>query len=64
LSSANEFNWLKKCPGVVAEGGGNTATRPTQLTLRQAKLLTPSQRVTLAEWSVLLQMEELERKSI
>ena len=58
------INWLKKCPGVVSEGGGNTVTRPNQLTPRQAKLLNPSQRVTLAEWSLLLQTEELERTKI
>lgn len=55
------ISWLKKCPGVIAEGGGNTVTNPSQLTSRQAKLLTPTQRVTLAEWSLLLQTEELER---
>ena len=55
------INWLKKCPGVISEGGGNTVTKPQQLTPRQAKLLTPTQRVTLAEWSLLLQTEELER---
>jgi hypothetical protein len=49
------ITWLKKCPGIVAEGGGNTITKPNQLTPRQAKLLTLTQRVTLAEWSVLLQ---------
>ena len=58
------INWLKKCPGVISEGGGNTVTKPQQLTPRQAKLLTPTQRVTLAEWSLLLQTEELERTKV
>ena len=66
LEKQREWNrtyvqWLKRCPGVVSEGGGNTITRPDQLTMRQSKLLNPTQRVTLAEWSLLLQTEELER---
>ena len=55
------LNWLRKCPGVVAEGGSvQNLTRPDRLTPKQAKVLTAQQRVVLAEWSVLLQSEELE----
>ena len=56
------LEWLRKCPGVVldAGNGGRKVTRPDQLTMKQARALTAQQRLILAEWSVLLQSEDLE----
>jgi hypothetical protein len=60
------LDWLRRCPGVVVDGagggggGGRKITRPDQLTAKQARALTAQQRLVLAEWSVLLQSEDLE----